>query len=330
MPRGRTRSTVVVHRSARTAPPLVRGQQADRVTHDLDAVVGPDGWIDWHALVKQVDRKTVARWVRAGRLERLHPGVYAVPAAARNWRARLEAAVHATGGVVSHRIRPGPLGTRPGGRPAPRHRRPHPQRTRRRRRGAAPDPGAARHHPARRRAARSVRGASGRRLLGETGRPVPSRRPSRDDRMADTAVRAPSSDHGARELPAGDPRRLHRPTRVVRPRRSALRPPSTRWKGGCARTPSRPGGRRRRAVRRPASSRARRRPRRPPRRRGAPWRRAGSDVGVTPGVSEPRPDAAPAAIAAAAGASARTRRASCASPNVKRGPSGVPQGGRRA
>jgi len=103
MPRRRTRSTVVVHRSARTVPPLLRGQHADRVTHDLDAVVGPDGWIDWHALVKQVDRKTVARWVRTGRLERLHPGVYAVPAAARNWRARLEAAVHATGGVVSHR-----------------------------------------------------------------------------------------------------------------------------------------------------------------------------------------------------------------------------------
>jgi len=75
MPRGRTPSTVVVHRSARTTPPLLRGQQADRVTHDLDAVVGPDGWIDWHALVKQVDRKTVARWVRTGRLERLHPGV---------------------------------------------------------------------------------------------------------------------------------------------------------------------------------------------------------------------------------------------------------------
>jgi len=73
------------------------------VAHDLEAVVGPDGWIDWHALVKQVDRKTVARWVRTGRLERLHPGVYAIPTAAPSWRVRLEAAVHATGGVVSHR-----------------------------------------------------------------------------------------------------------------------------------------------------------------------------------------------------------------------------------
>jgi very-short-patch-repair endonuclease len=73
------------------------------VTHELEAVVGPDGWIDWQALLKQVDRKTVARWVRAGRLERLHPGMYAIPVVARSQRARLEAAVHATGGVVSHR-----------------------------------------------------------------------------------------------------------------------------------------------------------------------------------------------------------------------------------
>jgi very-short-patch-repair endonuclease len=69
----------------------------------VGAVVGPDGWIDRDSLIGRVDRKTVARWVDAGRLERLHPGVYALPAAARTWRSRVAAAVHATGGVVSHR-----------------------------------------------------------------------------------------------------------------------------------------------------------------------------------------------------------------------------------
>jgi len=73
------------------------------VAHDIGAVVGPDGWIDWETLIDRVDRKTVARWVAAGHLQRLHPGVYAVPHAAANWRARLDAAVHATDGVVSHR-----------------------------------------------------------------------------------------------------------------------------------------------------------------------------------------------------------------------------------
>jgi very-short-patch-repair endonuclease len=73
------------------------------VAHDLTAVVGPDGWIGWESLVAQVDRKTIARWVAAGRLKRLHPGVYALPDAAGSWRSQLEAAVHATGGVVSHR-----------------------------------------------------------------------------------------------------------------------------------------------------------------------------------------------------------------------------------
>ena len=39
----------------------------------------------------------------SGRLQRLQPGVYGLPAAGRDWRARVEAAAHATGGVVSHR-----------------------------------------------------------------------------------------------------------------------------------------------------------------------------------------------------------------------------------
>jgi very-short-patch-repair endonuclease len=73
------------------------------MAHDLGAVVGPGGWIDRDSLTARVDRKTVARWVDAGRLQRLHPGIYASPAAARSRLTRLEAAVHATGGVVSHR-----------------------------------------------------------------------------------------------------------------------------------------------------------------------------------------------------------------------------------
>ena len=73
------------------------------MAHDVVEVVGPDGWIDWESLTARVDRKTVARWVDSGRLQRLQPGVYALPAAAGSWRTRLAAAVHATGGVISHR-----------------------------------------------------------------------------------------------------------------------------------------------------------------------------------------------------------------------------------
>jgi very-short-patch-repair endonuclease len=73
------------------------------VARDLAAVVGPDGWTSWESLTAQVDRKTVARWVDAGRLQRVQPGVYGLPAAMRDWRVGVEAAVHATGGVVSHR-----------------------------------------------------------------------------------------------------------------------------------------------------------------------------------------------------------------------------------
>jgi very-short-patch-repair endonuclease len=73
------------------------------VARDLLSVVGPDGWTTWESLTALVDRKTVARWVASGRLQRIQPGVYGLPAAAQDWRTRVEAAVHATGGVVSHR-----------------------------------------------------------------------------------------------------------------------------------------------------------------------------------------------------------------------------------
>jgi very-short-patch-repair endonuclease len=73
------------------------------MARDLAAVVGPDGWTSWESLTAQVDRKTVARWVEAGRLQRVQPGAYGLPAAVQDWRVRVEAAVHATGGVLSHR-----------------------------------------------------------------------------------------------------------------------------------------------------------------------------------------------------------------------------------
>lgn len=73
------------------------------MTHDVEALIGPDGWIGWDALVSRVDRKTVTRWVGTGRLRRLQSGVYALPSAAGQRRIRIEAAVRSSGGVVSHR-----------------------------------------------------------------------------------------------------------------------------------------------------------------------------------------------------------------------------------
>ncbi|WP_245692217.1 type IV toxin-antitoxin system AbiEi family antitoxin domain-containing protein [Geodermatophilus telluris] len=73
------------------------------MTHDPAVSVGPDGWATWEALTARVGRGTVARWVAGGGLVRLYPGVYAVPGLAEDWRLRVEAAVCACDGVVSHR-----------------------------------------------------------------------------------------------------------------------------------------------------------------------------------------------------------------------------------
>jgi very-short-patch-repair endonuclease len=73
------------------------------VAHDISALVGPDGWTTWESLTAHVDRKTVARWVRSGRLQRLHRGVYALPALTASWRTRWDAAARACDGVISHR-----------------------------------------------------------------------------------------------------------------------------------------------------------------------------------------------------------------------------------
>lgn len=69
----------------------------------MDALIGPDGWITWEALLARIDRKTVSDWVAAGRLLRVQPGVYTVPSAALDRRVRLEAIAGATGGLISHR-----------------------------------------------------------------------------------------------------------------------------------------------------------------------------------------------------------------------------------
>jgi very-short-patch-repair endonuclease len=73
------------------------------VTHDPAVLVGSDGWTSWEALTARVGRGTVTRMLASGRLIRLQPGVYALPGLDRQWRTRVEAAVRAGGGVVSHR-----------------------------------------------------------------------------------------------------------------------------------------------------------------------------------------------------------------------------------
>ena len=51
----------------------------DGVAHDLIARLGPSGAVRSRDLVRRVDRHTVARWVRQGRLLRPHPGVLVLP-----------------------------------------------------------------------------------------------------------------------------------------------------------------------------------------------------------------------------------------------------------
>jgi very-short-patch-repair endonuclease len=72
------------------------------VTHDVLALVGPTGVIRTAELAARVDRHTIARWVRAGRLVRLHPGVLVVPERTGDWPTRALAGVLATKGARSH------------------------------------------------------------------------------------------------------------------------------------------------------------------------------------------------------------------------------------
>ena len=70
--------------------------------HDVELIVGPDGWTTWDRLTRRVSPTTVRAWVAAGRLIRVGPARYATPAAAGQWRLRVATALHGTDAVVSH------------------------------------------------------------------------------------------------------------------------------------------------------------------------------------------------------------------------------------
>ncbi|MGY1619867.1 DUF559 domain-containing protein [Geodermatophilus sp. SYSU D00691] len=72
------------------------------MAHDLVALVGRDGAVRTRDLLTRVDRHSVARWVRTGRLLRPHPGVVVIPERFDEWHTRALAGVLATGGAVSH------------------------------------------------------------------------------------------------------------------------------------------------------------------------------------------------------------------------------------
>jgi hypothetical protein len=72
------------------------------VAHDLIALLGPAGALRSEDLLRRVDRHTVARWVRRGRLLRPHPGVLVLPERFDDWRTRALAGVLATDGALSH------------------------------------------------------------------------------------------------------------------------------------------------------------------------------------------------------------------------------------
>lgn len=72
------------------------------MTLDPWRLIGEAGWITGPELLSQVSRSTVRNWVAAGRLVRLAPGVFALPAAAGNWRVRAAAALSGRPAVASH------------------------------------------------------------------------------------------------------------------------------------------------------------------------------------------------------------------------------------
>ncbi|MDP5184538.1 DUF559 domain-containing protein [Blastococcus sp. BMG 814] len=72
------------------------------MAHDPERVVGEPGWITGPELLSRVSRGTVRNWVAAGRLVRLAPGLFALPAAAGDWRVRVAAVLHDREAVASH------------------------------------------------------------------------------------------------------------------------------------------------------------------------------------------------------------------------------------
>lgn len=72
------------------------------MAHDVSRLIGERGWITGPELLASVGRSTVRRWVDAGTLVRLAPGLFALPAAAGEWRVRTAAALHGRDAVASH------------------------------------------------------------------------------------------------------------------------------------------------------------------------------------------------------------------------------------
>lgn len=72
------------------------------MTHNVSRLIGERGWITGPDLLESVGRSTVRRWVDAGTLVRLAPGLFALPASEREWRVRAAAALHGRDAVASH------------------------------------------------------------------------------------------------------------------------------------------------------------------------------------------------------------------------------------
>jgi very-short-patch-repair endonuclease len=70
--------------------------------HDLHALLGPPRTTSVAMLSAAVSERTVARWLAAGRLVRLHPGWVTAAEFAEDWTVRAHAATAYAGGPLSH------------------------------------------------------------------------------------------------------------------------------------------------------------------------------------------------------------------------------------
>ena len=69
---------------------------------DVERLVGPDGWTTGSEILRHASRRSLANWVRQGRLVPLGAGRFAVPRVAGDWRVRAAAAVQGRTAVLSH------------------------------------------------------------------------------------------------------------------------------------------------------------------------------------------------------------------------------------
>ncbi len=70
--------------------------------HDLLPLLGPTRTASTVDLAARTSGRSVGRWIKSGRLVRLHPGWVTVPALAEDWTVRAHAATGYTGGALSH------------------------------------------------------------------------------------------------------------------------------------------------------------------------------------------------------------------------------------